>query len=129
MRFGSGRGAIQNLARLPEFFNGYTPAASLLHGDLWAGNAAFLEDGTPVIFDPAAYFGDRETDIAMTEMFGGFAHPFHAAYNREWPLDEGYAVRKHLYLLYHQLNHYNLFGGGYGSQAGNTIRKLLKFSS
>jgi protein-ribulosamine 3-kinase len=81
--------------------------------------------GNPVIFDPATYFGDRETDIAMTELFGGFGRGFYDAYNAAWPLDAGYGVRKTFYNLYHILNHYNLFGGGYGSQAEGMIQQLL----
>lgn len=110
---------------LPAFFEGYTPLPSLLHGDLWAGNADFMHDGTPVIFDPAAYYGDREADLAMTEMFGGFTREFYQGYNGEWPLHEGYRIRKQLYLLYHTLNHFNLFGGGYGAQAEAIIHGLL----
>jgi len=110
---------------LPDFFRDYQPAPSLLHGDLWSGNYAYDEQGRPVIFDPATYFGDRETDLAMTELFGGFPAAFYAAYNDAWPLDEGYVVRKTLYNLYHILNHFNLFGGGYLSQAENMIDRLL----
>jgi hypothetical protein len=73
-----------------------------------------------VIFDPAVYFGDRECDLAMSELFGGFAPGFYAAYREAWPLDAGYAVRKTLYNLYHVLNHANLFGGGYAAQAQRT---------
>lgn len=112
-------------ADLPAFFEGYTPAASLLHGDLWSGNYAYCSDGTPVLFDPAVYYGDREADIAMTELFGGFGRDFYDAYNEAWPLDEGYAQRKTLYNLYHILNHYNLFGGGYADQAEAMIDRLL----
>jgi fructosamine-3-kinase len=78
-----------------------------------------------VIYDPAVYFGDRETDLAMTELFGGFSPTFYAAYNEAWPLDAGYATRKTLYNLYHILNHFNLFGGGYLSQAQGMIDRLL----
>jgi protein-ribulosamine 3-kinase len=106
-------------------FRGYAPRASLLHGDLWKGNADFLADGTPVVFDPAVYRGDREADIAMTELFGGFAASFYAAYNEAWPLDPGYRTRKHLYKLYHLLNHLNLFGGGYLGQVRATLGLLL----
>jgi fructosamine-3-kinase len=111
---------------LPAFFDGYDPPPSLLHGDLWSGNASFLEDGTPLVYDPASYYGDRETDLAMTEMFGGFPREFYDTYDREWPLDKGYRIRKQLYILYHTLNHYNLFGGGYGSQAESIIAGLLR---
>ena len=100
------------LDTLPAFFDGYTPQPSLLHGDLWSGNHAFLADGTPAIFDPACYYGDRECDLAMTELFGGYPATFYAAYRAAWPLDAGYATRRDLYNLYHILNHANLFGGG-----------------
>jgi fructosamine-3-kinase len=123
-------GALQRegerlLEALPAFFRGYRPVPSLLHGDLWGGNAAATDTGAPVIFDPAVYYGDREADLAMTELFGGFSARFHAAYREAWPLDEGYRVRKNLYNLYHVLNHLNLFGGGYRAQAQQTIERLL----
>jgi fructosamine-3-kinase len=110
---------------IDDFFAGYRPAPSLLHGDLWSGNAAFLADGQPVVFDPAAYFGDREADLAMTELFGGFPPEFYAAYASAWPLDPGYRVRRDLYNLYHVLNHLHLFGGGYLTQAESHISSLL----
>ena len=78
-----------------------------------------------MIFDPAVYFGDREADLAMTELFGGFGNEFYTAYNAVWPMDPGYKQRKTLYNLYHILNHYNLFGGGYGAQAEGMIDRLL----
>ena len=111
--------------RLDALFDGYAPAPSLLHGDLWGGNHGYLADGTPVVFDPARYVGDRECDLAMTELFGGFAPEFYAAYRAAWPLDAGYAARKSLYNLYHVLNHANLFGGGYAAQAACMIAALL----
>lgn len=114
------------LNNLAYFFTAYKPKASLLHGDLWSGNYGYLKSGEPVIFDPAVYYGDRETDIAMTELFGGFPAGFYSAYNEVWPLDEGYQQRKILYNLYHILNHFNLFGGGYAMQAENMIDSLLK---
>nr|WP_210424678.1 fructosamine kinase family protein [Marichromatium bheemlicum] len=103
----------------------HTPMPSLLHGDLWGGNIGATADGAPVIFDPAVYHGDRETDLAMTELFGGFGPAFHAAYREAWPLAPGYGVRKTLYNLYHVLNHLNLFGGGYRQQAQGMIERLL----
>jgi fructosamine-3-kinase len=105
-------------------FTNYQPPASLLHGDLWGGNLAYLPDGSPVVYDPAVYYGDRETDLAMSELFGGFGADFYAAYNAAWALDQGYAVRKTLYNLYHILNHFNLFGSGYGGQAARMTGKL-----
>ncbi|MGZ8190663.1 MAG: fructosamine kinase family protein [Methylococcaceae bacterium] len=109
-------------------FQNHHPQPSLLHGDLWAGNAAVDKQGCPVIFDPACYYGDRETDLAMTELFGGFSRDFYAAYQEAWPLDPGYSIRKTLYNLYHILNHLNLFGGGYLRQAENMIAMLLSES-
>jgi protein-ribulosamine 3-kinase len=119
------RAGADLLARLPEFFTDYRPAASLLHGDLWGGNASATVDGEPVIFDPAVYYGDREADVAMTELFGGFPRAFYAAYEAHWPLDPGYRRRRDLYNLYHVLNHLNLFGGGYRAQAQSMIGALL----
>lgn len=110
---------------LPRLLDGHQPVASMLHGDLWNGNAAMRGDGEPVLYDPAAYYGDRETDLAMTQLFGGFSPAFYAAYGEEWPLDEGYEDRQPLYQLYHVINHANMFGGGYAKQAGRMIEALL----
>src|SRR5216110_519231 len=110
---------------LPRLLSQHAPAASLLHGDLWSGNAGFLADGAPVLFDPAVYWGDREADLAMTELFGGFPQAFYSAYAGAAPLAPGYATRKTLYNLYHVLNHANLFGGGYAAQAERMIERLL----
>lgn len=112
------------LTRLEDFFSGYAPVPSLLHGDLWGGNHGYA-GGEPVLFDPAVYYGDREADLAMTELFSGFPAAFHSAYRDAWPLDAGYATRKNLYNLYHLLNHHNLFGGGYAGQAERMIGRLL----
>ncbi len=112
------------LELLPQLIT-HQPQPSLLHGDLWGGNISFDSGGTPVIFDPAVYYGDRETDIAMTELFGGFGDSFYSAYNEIWPLDQGYTRRKALYNLYHILNHLNIFGGGYAGQAQGMIDRLL----
>lgn len=109
---------------LPAFFERYTPRPSLIHGDLWGGNWSGLPNGQPVIYDPATYYGDREMELAMTELFGGFPHSFYAAYDQAFPLDEGYEQRKPLYLLYHVLNHANLFGGGYVGQARRLLSQL-----
>jgi protein-ribulosamine 3-kinase len=103
----------------------HAPSPSLLHGDLWGGNIGYTDADQPVIFDPAVYYGDREADLAMTELFGGFGADFYAAYNATWPLDQGYGVRKTLYNLYHILNHLNLFGSGYRSQAERMVDRLL----
>ncbi|MEN8108447.1 MAG: fructosamine kinase family protein [Pseudomonadota bacterium] len=115
----------QLMAGFHALFDGYSPEASLLHGDLWSGNYAWTRDGEPAIFDPAVYYGDREADLAMTELFGGFGSDFYAAYDNAWPIDPGYKTRKTLYNLYHILNHFNLFGGGYASQAQGMVDSLL----
>ena len=117
-------GIKSELAAVARLLEKHRPQPSLLHGDLWSGNAGFTKDG-PVVFDPAVYYGDREADLAMTELFGGFPASFYEAYRAEYPLDAGYATRKHLYNLYHVLNHLNLFGGGYGAQAQRLIDQLL----
>ncbi len=121
-------GALQTegarlLKRLPVFYEHYTPVASLLHGDLWGGNWASC-DGQPVIFDPAVYYGDRETDLAMTRLFGGFGNAFYDAYESSWPLQPGHRQRSDLYQLYHVLNHLNLFGSGYHGRAMALIEGL-----
>ena len=113
------------LERLDDLLGNHRPAPSLLHGDLWSGNAAADPSGAPVIFDPAVYFGDRETDLAMTRLFGGFSREFYAAYDAAWPLPAAASERVDLYNLYHVLNHLNLFGTGYLSQAQGLVDRLL----
>ena len=112
------------MKRVGDLLADHQPAPSLLHGDLWSGNAGFSDSGEPAIFDPATYHGDRETDLAFTEFFGGFAPEFYAAYRKAWPLEPGYEQRRDLYNLYHVLNHANLFGGGYASQAQSMMKSL-----
>ena len=113
------------LEALTALLEGHRPHASLLHGDLWGGNWLASTAGEPVIFDPAVYYGDRETDLAMTYLFGGFGAGFYRAYESAAPLPVGAALRSELYNLYHVLNHANLFGGGYAAQAQSTIDRLL----
>ena len=111
---------------IPDILASHSVRPSLVHGDLWSGNAAFSATGAPVIFDPAPYYGDREVDIAMTELFGGFPQAFYDGYQGAFPLEPGYEIRKILYNLYHILNHFNLFGGGYQNQANRMIQQLLR---
>src|SRR5258706_1221515 len=108
------------LLNLEKFFENYYPVPALLHGDLWNGNVGFTAAG-PVIFDPAVYYGDPETELAMTELFGGFPEEFYSSYEEQLPLAGGYATLKHLYNLYHLLNHLNLFGSGYLGQVKTTL--------
>jgi len=122
------RGELQTagqklLDNIDSFFVDHVPDASLLHGDLWGGNWSAVE-GQPVIFDPAVYFGDRETDLAMTRLFGGFSREFYEAYHDSWPLNNGSERRVALYQLYHVLNHLNLFGGGYLGRAVALVNSL-----
>ncbi len=124
-------GSLQDLGdrlcdSLDRLLESHQPPPSLLHGDLWGGNQAVLADRRPVIFDPAVYRGDRETDLAMTRLFGGFGESFYSAYEQEWPLPEGAGARCRLYQLYHLLNHLNLFGASYLDRATVMIRGLLE---
>ena len=113
------------LESMAALLAGHTPQASLLHGDLWGGNWLADERAEAWIFDPAIYYGDREADLAMTRLFGGFGRAFYDAYVVAAPLPAGHAVRAELYNLYHVLNHANLFGGGYARQARASIDRLL----
>ena len=113
------------LTSLDALFTGYQPQPSLIHGDLWPGNAAQLADGTPVIFDPAAYYGDHEAELGMCELFGGFPKEFWQAYAANKPIDGGFKTRRYIYRLYHMLNHLNLFGERYLSEVQALLRRLL----
>jgi fructosamine-3-kinase len=114
------------VAAVPRLLAGHDPAPALLHGALRSGNAAFLRSGTPVVFDPAVYYGDPEADLAMTELFGGFAESFYEGYREVRAIAEGYRLRRVLYNLYHVLNHLNLFGAGYRSQAERMMERLIE---
>ena len=114
------------LQAIPELLKDHDPQPSLVHGDLWSGNAAVMKDGMPIIFDPATYYGDREVDLAMSELFGRFPAEFYTTYDKTYPIDPGYERRKTLYNLYHILNHFNQFGGGYESQANSMMERLLR---
>lgn len=113
------------LCSLPNLLADHHPSPSLLHGDLWSGNAAFDPSGQPFVYDPGSYYGDREADLAFTEFFGGFPSEFYQAYQATLPLDSGYDHRKILYNLYHCLNHLYLFGASYARQAEQMTRQLL----
>lgn len=107
--------------RLPEILPG-APEPSVLHGDLWKGNFMVTAVGEPAIIDPAAYYGHREADVAMTELFGGFQDRFYEAYRGAWGLEPGYETRRDVYNLYHLINHLNLFGAGYANSVASTLR-------
>ena len=114
------------LGGLERFFGDEAPAPSLLHGDLWSGNWGSTTADVPYVFDPAVYFGDREADLAMTRLFGGFTRAFYDAYMAEWPLQSGWETRVDLYNLYHLLNHFNLFGSRYLPQVSAVLGRLAK---
>lgn len=114
--------ALKN--RVTTLLGEHQPPSSILHGDLWGGNKSYLADGRPVIFDPASYYGDRETDIAFTRVFGGFSSGFYRAYESVWPLPEGWRDRESVYNLYHMLNHFNLFGSSYSSSVNSLMARL-----
>lgn len=121
---------VEQLRQRTRELLSHSPAPSLIHGDLWGGNKGFVRDGdraVPCIFDPATYYGDREADVAMTYLFGGFTSDFYKGYNDEWPLPPGHEQRVTVYNLYHILNHEVLFGGGYASQARRMIEQILSF--
>lgn len=109
--------------RLPDLLPVH-PDASLLHGDLWSGNVMAAANGVPVLIDPAVYYGHREADLAMSELFGGFDERFYRAYREAWSLDPGYAERRDIYNLYHLVNHLNHFGASY---AGAVARVLSRY--
>jgi protein-ribulosamine 3-kinase len=121
---GRGRSLERLLNRVGDLLAGVARQPALLHGDLWGGNVVAADpQGGPGLIDPAVYYGDREAELAFTELFGGFSPAFYAAYNRAWPLEPGYAQRRDLYNLYHLLNHLNLFGEGYGAQVDMIVRR------
>ncbi len=117
------RGLERLYLLLPELLPGH-PARSILHGDLWSGNYLVPASGQAALFDPACYYGHRETDLAMTELFGGFGTSFYRAYKEAWPLAPGYSERREIYNLYHLLNHVNLFGSGYVHQVSQILSKF-----
>jgi fructosamine-3-kinase len=119
-------GATRLLEALPAWLGRHQPEPCLVHGDLWGGNAGLLAAGGAAIFDPAVYRGDREVDLAMARLFGGFPATFFGGYQQEWPLPAGHQGRVELYNLYHLLNHANLFGGGYWQRSAASVEALSR---
>jgi len=113
------------MVKLEDLLSAVTEPPVLLHGDLWSGNAAADEDGEPIIFDPASYYGHREAEIGMMRLFGGFGPACETAYAEVWPLEPGSEERISLYRLYHELNHLNLFGKTYYAGCIATMEQLL----
>ncbi len=109
------------IRRLPDLVPAQPP--SLLHGDLWSGNAVSGPEGEPALIDPAAHYGWAEAELGMTQLFGGFPNEFYAAYEEVHPLAPAWPERLPLYNLYHLLNHLNLFGGNYLDQVRFVIKR------
>ena len=103
----------------------HKPINSLVHGDLWSGNAGMDKNGKGVIFDPASWWADNEVDIAMTKLFGGFRKEFYEEYHRIFPIKNGFEKRIIIYNFYHILNHANMFGGGYLNQVEDYVKAIL----
>lgn len=121
------RGWDPYLERLIQSIDQILPASpepSILHGDLWSGNFMVTRSGKAALIDPAVYYGHREADLAMTELFGGFNDRFYQAYREAWPLDDGYEKRRDLYNLYHLINHLNHFGGSYAHSVSGIIKQF-----
>jgi fructosamine-3-kinase len=113
-------------APILDLLSGAIEPPVILHGDLWGGNYIVDERGEACLIDPAVYFGHREADLAMTRLFGGFDRAFYAAYDESLPLSAGHAERLPIYQLYHVLNHFNLFGGGYFEQSRQILMRYAR---
>ena len=115
------------IQQLENFLDKHNPSPSLVHGDLWSGNFVIQENGKAAIFDPAAYWSDREVDLAMSKLFGGFSNEFYSGYEDEWPLPSSASTRVEIYNLYHILNHANIFGGSYKDQCLTSLKKVKNY--
>ncbi len=114
------------LDHMGELLAGLDSVPSLLHGDLWGGNYLCAAGDEPVLYDPHTYYGEREAEIAYTELFGGFPSGFYEAYREAYPLDAGYEYHRPLHQLYHLLVHLNLFGEGYGPAVDAVCRAYMQ---
>ena len=112
------------LIYLSSYLNNHNPKVSLVHGDLWSGNCGNIKNGIGSLYDPACYWGDREVDICMTKLFGGFNSEFYKGYEEIWPIDKSSKDRTNIYNLYHLLNHANIFGGSYQENALRILKNL-----
>jgi fructosamine-3-kinase len=114
------------IERLDNWLGGHAPPPALLHGDLWAGNVLVGPGDTPMLIDPAISYGDRETDLGYTALFGRFPEVFYQAYQQAWPLPDGWQTRRDLYNLYHLVNHLNHFGERYGAAVDAVLRRYAE---
>ena len=112
------------LIYLSSYLNNHHPRTSIVHGDLWSGNCGSTKNGLGSLYDPASYWADREVDISMTKLFGGFNREFYKGYEEIWPLDKFYKDRTDIYNLYHLLNHANIFGGSYKENSLKILKDL-----
>ena len=112
------------LIYLSSFLNDHHPRISIVHGDLWSGNCGSTKNGLGSLYDPASYWADREVDISMTKLFGGFNKEFYKGYEEIWPLDKFSKDRTDIYNLYHLLNHANMFGGSYKESSLKILKDL-----
>ena len=116
------RAVLGLAAKLPQLVP--EQPASLIHGDMWSGNAVAGPDGEPAIIDPAAHYGWAEAELGMTNLFGGFPEVFYKSYEETNPLVIGWRERLPIYNLYHLLNHVNLFGAGYLGQVRSILQRF-----
>ena len=114
---------------ISNYLDKHNPEPSIVHGDLWSGNFGIQKDGKGVLIDPATWWADREVDIAMTKLFGGFSNEFYMGYENIYPLDIFAKTRFEIYNLYHVLNHANIFGGSYKNQFLSSIRNIERMFS
>ncbi|WP_269603556.1 fructosamine kinase family protein [Prochlorococcus marinus] len=112
------------LRYLSSYLNDHDPRISIVHGDLWSGNCGSTRNGLGSLYDPASYWADREVDISMTKLFGGFNRDFYQGYEEIWPLDKFSKDRTDIYNLYHLLNHANIFGGSYKENSLKILKDL-----
>ena len=112
------------LKYLSSYLNDHHPRISIVHGDLWSGNCGITKNSLGSLYDPASYWADREVDISMTKLFGGFSREFYQGYEEIWPLDKFSKDRIDIYNLYHLLNHANIFGGTYKKNSLKTLKDL-----
>ncbi len=119
-------GDLERVLKVARSLRNWIPEqpASLIHGDLWSGNALTGPAGEPAIIDPAAHYGWAEAELGMTELFGGFPDQFYAGYLETRPLDSGWRERLPIYNLYHLLNHLNLFGAGYLARVQAIVKRF-----
>tara|TARA_B100000700_G_C15037674_1_gene853579 strand:+ start:1125 stop:2012 length:888 start_codon:yes stop_codon:yes gene_type:complete len=112
------------LEKIKNYLNSCNCIPALVHGDLWSGNIATTNSNLGILIDPAVWWADREVDLSMSTLFGGFSVDFYSSYNEVWPLEKSWEDRIDIYNLYHLLNHANIFGGSYVNNVIKTIKRI-----